>query len=183
MSTRLRILLPSVMGIVSLPLVLWDIHNERVIVSMGMAWDTGAPIWPYQTSDILLRLLNGPAYYITMPFANALRLFAASQYLLVFPANLLWWWFLGLRLDRGLVITKSRWRWPVFSFLVVLSMLLLWAATSIFVESFRWWLRYAEVFSRLNALLMMARFLSPAAWSVLIALLAVTAAKRVATAS
>jgi hypothetical protein len=28
---RLRIILPSVMGIVSLPLVLWDIHNERVI--------------------------------------------------------------------------------------------------------------------------------------------------------
>jgi hypothetical protein len=171
------------MGIVSLPLVLWDIHNERVIVSMGMAWDAGAPIWPYQTSDILLRLLNGPAYYVTMPFANALRLSAASQYLLVFPAILLWWWFLGLRLDHGLVITKSRWRWPVFSFLVFLSLLLLWAATSIFVECFRWWFRYAEVFSRLNALLMAARFLTPAAWSVLIALLAVTAAKRVATAS
>jgi hypothetical protein len=72
MGVRLRIILPSVMGIVSLPLVLWDIHNGRVIESMGMAWDTGAPIWPYQTSDILLRLLDGPAYYVTMPFANAL---------------------------------------------------------------------------------------------------------------
>lgn len=183
MSTRLRIILPLVMGVASLPLVLWDIHNERVIVSMGMAWDTGAPIWPYQTSDILLRLLNGPAYYIAMPFANALSLVAASQYLVVFPVILLWWWFLGLGLDHGLVITKSRWRWPVFSLLVVLAVLLLRAATSISGESFRWWFRYAEVFSSLNALLMMTRFLTPAVWCVLIAVLAVTAAKRVATAS
>ena len=58
MSTRLRIVLPSVMGILSLPLVLWDIHNERVIESIGMGWDTGAPIWPYQASDILLRLIK-----------------------------------------------------------------------------------------------------------------------------
>jgi hypothetical protein len=68
-------------------LVLWDIHNERAIESMGMAWDTGAPIWPYQTSDILLRLLNFPAYFISMPVTNALRLLATGQYLLVFPAN------------------------------------------------------------------------------------------------
>jgi hypothetical protein len=182
MGVRLRIILPSVMGIVSLPLVLWDIHNGRVIESMGMAWDTGAPIWPYQTSDVLLRLLDGPAYYVTMPFANALRLVAASQYLLVFPAILLWWWFLGLQLDHGLVIAKSRWRWPVFSFLVVLAVLLLWAATSISAESFRWWFRYAGLSGGLNALLMMTRFLTPAAWSVVIALLAVTASKRVATA-
>ena len=171
------------MGIVSLPLVLWDIHNERVIESMGMAWDTGAPIWPYQTSDILLRLLNGPAYFIAMPIANTVRLFATGQYLVVFPAILLWWWFLGLQLDHGLVINKSRWRWPVFSFLVVLAVLLLWRATSIYAESVRWCFRYAEFSSRPNALLMMTRFLTPAAWCVVIALLAVTASKRVATAS
>jgi hypothetical protein len=51
-----RIILPSVMGIVSLPLVLWEIHNERVIGSMGMAWDTGAPIWPHQTSGAEIEL-------------------------------------------------------------------------------------------------------------------------------
>jgi hypothetical protein len=171
------------MGITSLPLVLWDIHNERAIVSTGMAWDTGAPVWPYQTSDILLRLLNGPAYFVTMPFANALRLVAPNHYLLVFPAILLWWWFVGRRLDHGLVITKSRWRWPAFSVLVALAVLLLWAATSISAESFRWWFRYAEVFSNPSALLMMMRFLTPTAWCVAIALLAVTAARRVLTAS
>jgi hypothetical protein len=181
MSTRFRIILPSVMGIASLPLMLWDIHNERVILSMGMGWDTGAPIWPYQTSDILLRLLNGPAYFVTMPFSNAFRLAAPNHYLLVFPAILLWWWFLGMRIDHGLVITKSRWQWPVFSALVVLAVLLLFAATSISVGSFRWWFRYAEIFSSLSALLMMTRFLTPAVWCVVIAFLAVTAAKRVST--
>jgi hypothetical protein len=182
MSTRFRITLPSAMGVASLPLMLWDIHNERVIVSMGMAWDTGAPIWPYQTSDILLRLLNGPAYFIAMPIANVLRLVAPRHYLLVIPAILIWWWFVGLRLDNGLVTTKTRWRWPVFSFLVVLAVLLLWAATSISAESFRWWFRYAEVFNRLNALLMMTRFLTPAAWCAFLTLLVLAAAKRVATA-
>ena len=64
------------MGIASLPLVLWDIHNERVIASVGMGWDMGAPIWPYQAADILMRLLNCPAYSIVMPIANWLRLAA-----------------------------------------------------------------------------------------------------------
>ena len=121
MGTRLRIILPSVMCIVSLPLVLWDIHNVRVIESMGTAWDTGAPICPYQTSDILLRLLNFPAYFVAIPITSALRLLATGQYVLVFPGILLWWWCLGLKLDHGLVIAQSRWRWPVFSFLVVLA--------------------------------------------------------------
>ena len=89
MSKRLRIVLPSVMGIVSLPLVLWDIHNARVIESMGMAWDMGAPIWPYQASDILLRLLNGPAYSIAMPIANLLRLAAPAHLALVVRSQFL----------------------------------------------------------------------------------------------
>ena len=180
MRQRLRIILPSVMGIVSLPLMLWDIHNEHVIESMGMAWDMGAPIWPYQTSDILLRLLNFPSYFVAMPITNALRLFAPGQYFIVFPAILLWWWLLGLQLDHGLVVAKSRWRWPVFSFLVVLAILLVGAATWVSVESFRWWFRYAGFSGGLNALLSMARFLTPAAWSVVVALLAVTASKRIA---
>ena len=170
------------MGIVSLPLLLWEIHDERVIVSMGMAWDPGAPVWPYQTSDILLRLLNGPAYFVAMPIANALRWGAPSHHLLVVPAILIWWWFLGLRLDQGLVAAKTSWRWPVFSVLVVLAALLLWAASSIFAESFRWWFKYAEVFSPLNALLVITRFLTPAAWCALLTLLVLAAAKQVAKA-
>jgi len=147
---------------------------------MGMAWDTGAPIWPYQTSDILLRLLNGP-YFVAMPFSNALRLAAPNHFVLFFPALLLWWWFLGLGIDHGLAMTKSRWRWPVFSALVVVAVLLLLAAAFISAGTFRWWLSYAEVFSSLSALLVMTRFLTPAVWCLAIAFLALTAARRVST--
>jgi hypothetical protein len=101
MSARCRVVLPVVMGAISLPLMIWDIHNVRVIESMGMAWDTGAPVWPYQTPDILLRFLNGPAYFVASPTANAFRLFGLKYYVTVIPSVLIWWWLVGLRLNRG----------------------------------------------------------------------------------
>jgi hypothetical protein len=63
------------------------------------------------------------------------------------------------------------------------AVVLLWAATSIAAESFGWWFRYAGLSGGVKALLMMMRFLTPAVWSVVIALLARTASKRVATAN
>jgi hypothetical protein len=170
MSTRLRIVLPSLMGILSLPLVLWDIHNERVIESIGMGWDTGAPIWPYQASDILLRLLNGPAYSVAMPIANLLRLAAPTHYLLVVPAILIWWWFLGSILERRLA------RWPVFGMFVVLVALLLWAATST-PSVFRLRIDYRA--SHLSTTLLILRFLTPAAWFTLLTSLLLVKARRV----
>ena len=174
MSTRLRIVLPSVMGIVSLPLVLWDIHNARVIESMGMAWDMGAPICSYQASDILLRLLNGPAYSIAMPIANLLRLAAPTHLVLVVPAILIWWWFLGLTLDRGLA------RWPLFGMLVVLVALLLWSAVAV-PSVFRFGLDY-RAFDLSTALLIL-RFLTPAVWFIALTSLLLVRAKRVVLAS
>ena len=44
-------ILPVVVGVVSAALIAWDIHNQRIIAFTGMAWDTGAPLWPYQTPD------------------------------------------------------------------------------------------------------------------------------------
>ena len=79
MRSRLRIVLPSVIGALSLPLMLWDVYNAGVIEAMGMAWDTGAPVWPHPTPDILLRFLNGPAYFVAMPIVNILRFPAPSQ--------------------------------------------------------------------------------------------------------
>ena len=90
MNTRLRISLPTVMGGLSAPLILWEIHNAVVIESMGMASDAGVPIWPYQASDILLRLLNAPAYSIAMPVASVLRLPAPMHLTVVTPAILIW---------------------------------------------------------------------------------------------
>jgi type IV secretory pathway VirB2 component (pilin) len=155
MSTRLRIVLPAVIGSLSVPLILWDIHNARVIESMGMAWDTGAPIWPYQASDILLRLLNGPAYSIAMPLANVLRLPAPMHFVLVVPAILIWWWLLGSTLDRGMV------GWARFGMLVVALVLLLWSATAV-PSIFRLRLDYRA--PHVSTALLVLRFLTPAVW-------------------
>jgi hypothetical protein len=178
MSVRLRILLPLIMSIGSLPLALWEVHNERVIEAMGMGWDTGAPIWPFQTSDILLRLLNGPAYYVSMPLTNGLKLFGGNQFVIVFPAIVFWWWFVGLQFDYGFVVSKSRWWFLASGLLVIASVLLLTMATSISVDRMRWWFTYTEGFSRPDALLTMTRFLTPSLWLALVALFALVMAKR-----
>jgi hypothetical protein len=174
MSTRLRTALPSVIGVLSLPLIFWDIHKARVIGSMGMAWDMGAPIWPYQASDILLRLLNGPAYSITMPIANLLRLAAPMHLLLVVPVILTWWWFLGLTLDRGLT------RWSFLGMFVVLVTLLLWAASAI-PGIFRLRLDYRPF--HVSTSLLILRFLTPAAWFIALASLLCVGKRRVVPAS
>ncbi|MCI0353151.1 MAG: hypothetical protein L0Z53_27340 [Acidobacteriales bacterium] len=168
------------MGIVSLPLMLWDIYNLRVIMAMGMAWDTGPPVWPYQTPEIVLSLLNFPASFVGVRIANALGLVAPEHYFVVFPAILVWWWVFGLRLDRRSVTFNSRLRWAAFSALFGLAVLLLWAATSISGDGFRWWFKYADSFHQADAFLMMTRFLTPAAWCLFIAVLALAKARRVA---
>jgi len=157
MGTRLRIVLPSVMAVTSAPLVVWDIHNAHVTVSMGMAWDMGAPIWPYQASDILLRLLNCPAYSIAVPIANVLRLAAPMHFIVVVPAILAWWWFLGLTLDVGIV------HWRLLGMFGVLLALLLWTTEAI-PMMFR--LRLDSQPSDTFATLLVLRFLTPAAWLV-----------------
>jgi hypothetical protein len=159
------------MGIASLPLVLWDIHNERVIASVGMGWDMGAPIWPYQAADIVMRLINCPAYSIVMPIANWLRLAAPTHLFLVIPAILIWWWFAGFTLDRGLA------RWSLIAMSVVLVTLLLWSAAAI-PAVFRLWPDYSASHV-LPATLLLLRFVTPVAWFILLASLSLVQAKRV----
>jgi len=53
---RFCILLPILFGLLAVALMTWDYHNQRIIESIGMTWDTGAPIWPYQTSWIKISL-------------------------------------------------------------------------------------------------------------------------------
>jgi hypothetical protein len=152
MSERLRMLLPAVAGGLSIPLIFWDIHNARVIESMGMAWDMGPPVWPYQASDILLRLLNGPAYSIAMPIANVLRLPAPLHFIVVAPFILIWWWFFGSTLDRGIA------PWRLLGMVSVLLTLLSWSITAI--HSLFLLGLYPISFDRVALL----RFLTPVAW-------------------
>jgi hypothetical protein len=179
MNARLQVVLPSVFGVVSVPLIIWDVHNLRVIDSMGMAWDMGAPVWPYQTPDILLRFLNGPAYFVAVPLSNFLGLYASGSYALIFPAILIWWWFLGRRFDRGLGKNTACRRWPLFAILIGFAGVLLSAATVSAIHVLRWWLRYGEGLGTVQSLLSL-RFLSPAIWCTALTFILVAAARRVA---
>ena len=94
-----RIKLPVLFGFIAIALIVWDSHNQHVIESMGMGWDTGAPIWPYQTSWILLFAINAPACILSTPFLYLLNLQTAyGRYPLQFLSTLFLWWFVGSRI-------------------------------------------------------------------------------------
>jgi hypothetical protein len=169
MGTRLRIILPSVMGTVSLPLVLWACYNENLIASKGMEWDTGAPIWPYQTPQFLLYFFNYPAHYIAQPMANHLGWPSPEDYFLLFPTTLIWWWFLGLQLDHGLVRPKYQRQWLLFAILLALAALFLWAAMVAGAEAFHWWFQYGAGFWNPSALLFILKS-APAVWGIALGL-------------
>jgi hypothetical protein len=167
------------MGAISLPLVIWAFYNEHIIASMGMGWDTGAPVWPYQTPQILLYFLNYPAHYVAQPLANHLGLVSPEDYFLLFPSTLIWWWLLGRQLDHGMVGEKSRGKWLFFAILVALAVLFLWAAVIAGADAFRWWFRYGSGLWTPSSLIMMLN-LAPAIWGVTLGLGIAIAAKRVA---
>jgi hypothetical protein len=178
MRTRLQILLPAVIGLVNAPLVIWDIYNARVVASVGMGWDMGAPIWPYQTSDILLRLLNFPAYFVAQPIANALDLAAPRHLFLIVPTALAWWWLVGMRLDHRLRPPRSHRGWLRFAAFTIFCLLLLSAALIMSADYLRLWLRYGGHFWNIASLLLFVRFLTPSLWCVTLAVSSVIAAKK-----
>jgi len=56
--------------------MMWEHHNSGVVESTGMAWDNGAPIWPFKT----LGILAGPAnlrraadWLVTCPIVSERR--------------------------------------------------------------------------------------------------------------
>jgi hypothetical protein len=119
----------------------------------------------------VMRLLNCPAYSIVMPIANWLRLAAPTHLFLVIPAILIWWWFAGFTLDRGLA------RWSLIAMSVVLVTLLLWSAAAI-PAVFRLRPDYSASHV-LSATLPLLRFITPVAWFILLASLSLVQAKRV----
>jgi hypothetical protein len=156
--------------------MVWDIHNQRTIMSMGMAWDTGAPLWPYQTPDTLFFALNFPAYLIGGPISRLLGLLVPKHYFALFPAVIFWWWLAGTYVDRRRVITnvkKARWTAILLS---IVAILLLALGVDSFIDPLRWWLRYnREVWSVSD--LIMLRAIAPALWCLVLSSVAAVAAK------
>jgi hypothetical protein len=179
MKVPLKVALPTVMGLLCALLMLWDLHNQRVIRSMGMAWDTGAPLWPYQTPDTLLFALNTPAFFISNAREFYFRVGAISplSYSMFFPAILVWWWLVGLYLDRRL-LRESVQRAPIWALLLCLLAI---GLIALGVEesrwAFRWWWTYSRAVFSVSDLILL-RLLAPSIWCVVLGFVALLAARR-----
>jgi len=142
---RFRLILPLVFGCLALTLIAWEFHNERVIASMGTGWDTGPPVWPYQTAWILLQAINAPAYALDLPLFLLLRVTTDARLLLEveLPTIFLWWWFIGWRIDCGLLPqrdVRQRGLWGVVLGIISLG---IWScATYLVVQQVKFWSEY-----------------------------------------
>jgi hypothetical protein len=177
MRRSFRLVLPILMGAVSAILIAWDIHNQRIIMSMGMAWDTGAPLWPYQTPDTLLSALNFPAYLIATPVSRILGLLAPRHYLALFPAILFWWWLVGRFLDELLGNASVRKATLLALVLCVLAILLAYLGISGCIDVFRWWRTYSREVLGWSVLIPL-RLIAPSMWCFALSLAALMSAKR-----
>jgi hypothetical protein len=151
--------------------MMWEHHNQRIIVSMGMAWDTGAPMWPFQTPEILLALLNAPAYLLAAPVFAALGLRTVDELNPVLLLTILLLWFCcGRRMDFGLIPQRwgGRGRW-LPAILLGTAVASLFAAIYLLVEGMTWWSEYGGL--SVSGLLILARSVAPLPWCFLLAFL------------
>jgi hypothetical protein len=160
-------MLPLLFGCVSGLLIIWDLHNNRVIASMGMAWDTGPPVWPYEASWIALLTLNAPAYVLSEPLFSLFNpQTAPDRYPLLFPVIVIWWWWLGRRIDRGLLPSQPHpHRWWMTAVLLTAALGLYCVGIAFVLDYIRWWSQYGAVGFNLRLL----RTAGPALWCFLIA--------------
>jgi len=178
-SIRFRLLLPIVFGFLAAMLMLWDYENNRMIALMGMGWDMGPPFWPYQAIYLLLFTINAPAFVLSIPFLKLLNLQTLYlQYSVWLPAIVCWWWWLGTRIDFG-IIGRRRYRHPkVFAgALATASLGLIYVAVRVSLDEVHWWMEYAHDSSpyRVPTLL---RTIGPVLWCLLLAAGCVVAAIR-----
>lgn len=144
--------------------MIWDNENNRVIVSMGMGWDMGPPFWPYQAIYLFLSTLNLPAFVACIPILKLLNLRTLwLQYAVWFPATLVLWWWVGTRIDFGIL---GRWRFrsarAIGVAFVAASLSLFLLACNIGFDLFKWWQEYGD--RSLYRVPVVVRTIGPICW-------------------
>ena len=139
-----RVMLPLVIGCVSGLLMIWDLHNNSVITSMGMAWDTGPPLWPYQASWIALVSINAPPYIAAAPLFSLFNARSSPERYPIFAlAIVIWWWWLGRRIDFGLFPSRShRHPWRSGAALMTIAVGLYCLGILALLDYAQWWSEY-----------------------------------------
>ena len=176
---RFRVLLPIVFGFLSVLLMTWDYENNRMVGLMGMGWDMSPPFWPYQAIYLLLFTVNAPAFVLSMPILKLLNLHTFSlQYGVWFPAIVGWWWWVGTRIDFGLLGRRHyRYAQLFAGLLTTASLGLLYVAARATLSEVHWWMQYGRDSSpfRVPSLL---RTVGPVLWCLVLAGGCLVAAKR-----
>lgn len=92
-----------------------------------MFYDAGRPFWPCEAPDSALKLLSAPPIVVGQQLANTWR--TAPSYfahIVELPLILCWWWFVGTRLDFGILgVGRYRLRRVSLSFFITSFALLL----------------------------------------------------------
>ena len=158
-------------GSLSLALFAWEHQNNRVIESMGMAWDMGPPIWPYQAVPLFSYALNAPAYIVCWPLIKLINAPADwIEYAIWLPAITALWWWVGARMDFGLL---GRGKWPHTKLVAVVllldSLMLVALAVAIAVGEYHSFQLYWPGHPPIYAILLL-RAMGPMLWCLLFAL-------------
>jgi hypothetical protein len=151
--------------------MLWDIYNQRVIQSMGMRWDMGAPVWPYRTAEILFLLLNLPSSLLANPILDHFHMYDTEDYLIRFPVATLWWYVVGMYFDYR---TPRPGPCRTLRLLACASVAVAFGGIGVFVLSsaVEWWRSYGD-WEFVSQYLIFLRLIAPAIWSLAIAVAAV----------
>ena len=143
---RFRVVLPIVCGFIAVVLMAWDYENQRTVQSMGMGWDMGPPFWPYQAIYDLLFAINAPAFVISIPILSLINFRNDFlRYGVLFLAIVCWWWWIGTRIDFG-VLGGRRYRYAKWfaGVLAAVSVGLVYVAVHETLNEFHWWMEYGR---------------------------------------
>jgi len=168
---RFRVVLPVVFGFLSLVLFAWQHENNRMIELMGMAWDTGPPMWPYRAVPLFSYAINAPAYVACWPLTRLIDVPADWPYYVVwFPAIVLLWWWVGTPIDFGL-LGRRKYEHPKFLavLLFVGALVLLILSVNIGVGEYHLFRYYWPAQRTINAAIILLRAVGPILWCLLFA--------------
>jgi hypothetical protein len=157
-------------------------HNERIVEAVGMGWDAGPPIWPYQCSWLLLQSINAPAFVLDLPFFALLGVRTnQARLLLEWPTIVLWWWFIGWRIDVGLLPRRNARQRGLWVTAFGIASLAFWGCTSyLILEQARFSSEYGELGWR-GPMLFLIRNAGILCWCILLGLWSTATTLRLAT--
>lgn len=167
---RFRVVLPIIFASAAIVFFDWDYENSRVVASMGMGWDTGPPMWPYETIPLISYAVNVPAYIVALPILKLLGLRTTClQYAVWFPLIVFLWWWVGVFIDFGLPIPRSASHPRLNAGLVLVGTVgLILLAAHVCLEEYHWFRNYWPGHPPIYAVLSL-RAIGPTVWCIFFA--------------